>query len=75
MVGGPDLDLLTIGALKRDGSAVAHGLINHVAFRAELIAEPQGHGTCFDQVTEESWPGLFPGAGQIECNKMQSNVG
>ena len=50
MVGGPDLDFLSIGALKRDGTAVAHGLINHVAFREDLIAEPQRHGTSFDHV-------------------------
>jgi hypothetical protein len=52
MVGGSDLDFLTIGALKRDGTAVPHGLINHVAFREDLIAEPQGHGTSFDHVDQ-----------------------
>jgi hypothetical protein len=73
MVGGADLDFLTIGALKHDGTAVAHGLIDYVAFREDLIAEPQGHGTSFnpvDQVAESREHSCSSDSEQIQSNKI-----
>jgi hypothetical protein len=73
MVGGPDLDFLTIGALKGDGTAAAHGLINHIAFREDLIAGPQGHRTSFDhvdQVAESRDHTCSSDSEQIQSNKI-----